>query len=70
MRATFRRPAWLSLVAVLATVFSGFTVPAANAASVTGATFSGDAGTFTAANGTVYAKQDAADIWQVQFFQF
>lgn len=60
MRASFSRPAWLSLVAVLATVFSGFAVPAANAASVTSATFSGDAGTFTAANGTVYARQDAA----------
>ena len=34
--------------------------PAAQAASVTSAVFSGGAGTFTAANGTVYAKQGAA----------
>ena len=32
----------------------------AHAASVTSAAFSGGAGTFTAANGTVYAKQGAA----------
>ncbi|MDT0214749.1 PxKF domain-containing protein [Rothia sp. ARF10] len=34
--------------------------PAAQAASVTSAVFSGGAGTYTAANGTVYAKQGAA----------
>ncbi|WP_420183590.1 OmpL47-type beta-barrel domain-containing protein [Knoellia sp. CPCC 206435] len=38
----------------------GAGVPAAQAASVTSAVFSGGAGTFTAANGTVYAKQGAA----------
>src|SRR4051812_30098372 len=37
----------------------GITTPA-NAASVVSAAFSGGAGTFTAANGTVYAKQGAA----------
>ena len=59
MYASFRRPAWLSLVAVAVTVLSGVSVPAADAASVTDAEFSGGAGTFTAANGTVYAKQGA-----------
>src|SRR5687768_5689257 len=37
----------------------GAVVPAAQAASVTSATFSGGSGTFTA-NSTVYAKQGAA----------
>ncbi|WP_157695462.1 OmpL47-type beta-barrel domain-containing protein [Nakamurella panacisegetis] len=36
------------------------TAPAATAASVTSAAFSGGSGTFTAANGTVYAKQGGA----------
>ena len=60
MRASLRRPASLSIVAILVTVLSGVTLPGANAASVTGAAFSGGAGTFTATNGTVYAKQGAA----------
>src|SRR4051794_36681827 len=45
-------------VAVLATVLGGLQV--AQAASVTSAAFSGGANTFTAANGTVYAKQGTA----------
>src|SRR4051794_13070815 len=45
-------------VAVLATVLGGMQV--AQAASVTSAAFSGGAGTYTAANGTVYAKSGAA----------
>ena len=38
----------------------GAVVPAAHAASVTSAAFSGGAGTFTAASGTVYAREGAA----------
>ncbi len=38
----------------------GALAPGAEAASVTSATLTGGAGTFTAANGTVYAKQGAA----------
>ncbi|MFC7491636.1 MULTISPECIES: OmpL47-type beta-barrel domain-containing protein [unclassified Knoellia] len=38
----------------------GVVAPAAHAASVTSAAFSGGAGTFTGANGTVYAKQGGA----------
>src|SRR5919206_4768908 len=60
MHASFRRPAWVALVALTTTVISGVSVPAADAASVTSAAFSGAAGTFTAANGTVYAKSGAA----------
>src|SRR4051794_8219399 len=57
---SFRRPIGLSIAAALAFTVGGLTAPAANAASVTSAAFSGGAGTFTAANGTVYAKQGAA----------
>lgn len=47
-------------VAAIVGSLSAVAEPVAEAASVTSAAFSGGAGTFTAANGTVYAKQGAA----------
>lgn len=51
-----------AVVAASAMVLGGVAAwaPAAQAASVTSAVFSGGAGTYTAADGTVYAKQGAA----------
>ncbi len=50
----------LTTVITTALVVAGLSATPAIAASVTSAAFSGGAGTFTAANGTVYAKQGGA----------
>src|SRR4051794_35934200 len=58
-RRRLRLPA-ISAVSVMALLGMGTVAPTAQAASVTSAAFGGGAGTFTAGNGTVYAKQGAA----------
>ncbi|MDX6229227.1 MAG: large repetitive protein, partial [Frankiales bacterium] len=52
--------AFAALTTMLASALVTFGNGTATAASVTSAVFSGGAGTFTAGNGTVYAKQTAA----------
>ena len=59
MYTSLRRPTWLALLATVATAVSMIGLPAVRAASVTSASFSGGAGTFTA-SGTLYARQGAA----------
>src|SRR3954465_15593169 len=63
-RAGVRRRRFVALLASFTTVVAPAVVSlsagSADAASVTSASFSGGAGTFTAANGTVYAKQGGA----------
>ena len=58
-RRRLRLPA-ISAVSAIALLGMGTVAPTAQAASVTSAAFSGGAGTYTAANGTVYAKQGGA----------
>jgi hypothetical protein len=61
-RGWLNPPRWIQLLALGALLAPSLLVFAASAeaASVTSAAFSGGAGTFTAANGTVYAKSGAA----------
>src|SRR5919202_74622 len=61
-RGWLKPPRWIQLLALGALLAPSLLIvaPSAEAASVTSAAFSGDAGTFTAANGTVYAKSGAA----------
>src|SRR4051812_2213381 len=63
-RAGVRRRRFVALLAAFTTVVAPAVVSvsagSADAASVTSAAFTGGAGTFTAANGTVYAKQGGA----------
>lgn len=54
----WRRRLWMSLVTVIAVVLGGLSAPAAFAASVTSATFTGGANT-TKVDGTLYARSGA-----------